>query len=166
MHGRECGQLQLLRGTPLLWLFVTDYPGCMNTVNSIMRPPSVIRNSITRLLLMAPGFLGIEIFLYLLMSRNLWKKKCVGTRLNNWTTFTFFQATEGKNNTKKPSTFNFVAQVKWSAWNDLGDMTKVCTIAYNWYQLANSVSEKNQCTHCRATKQLPHCSWRQKCCIY
>jgi len=36
----------------------------------------------------------------------------------------FKQATEGKNETKKPSAFNFVAQVKWTAWNDLGDMTK------------------------------------------
>lgn len=36
----------------------------------------------------------------------------------------FKQATEGKNTTKKPGAFNFVAQVKWSAWNDLGDMTK------------------------------------------
>jgi len=36
----------------------------------------------------------------------------------------FKQATEGKNTTKKPGMMNFVAQVKWSAWNDLGDMTK------------------------------------------
>ena len=40
------------------------------------------------------------------------------------------QATVGKCNTKKPGVFDFVGQAKWSAWSDLGDMTKVYEIAY------------------------------------
>lgn len=36
----------------------------------------------------------------------------------------FKQATVGSNNTDKPGAFNFVAQVKWSAWNDLGEMSQ------------------------------------------
>lgn len=36
----------------------------------------------------------------------------------------FKQATLGKNTTDKPGAFNFVAQAKWSAWNELGDMSQ------------------------------------------
>ncbi|XP_077972105.1 acyl-CoA-binding protein homolog 1-like [Styela clava] len=36
----------------------------------------------------------------------------------------FKQATLGKNTTDKPGAFNFVAQAKWAAWNDLGEMTQ------------------------------------------
>lgn len=36
----------------------------------------------------------------------------------------FKQATVGKCNTKKPGVFDFVGQAKWSAWNELSDMSK------------------------------------------
>ncbi|XP_039251757.2 enoyl-CoA delta isomerase 2-like [Styela clava] len=36
----------------------------------------------------------------------------------------FKQATVGKNTTDKPGALNFVGQYKWSAWTDLGDMSK------------------------------------------
>lgn len=36
----------------------------------------------------------------------------------------FKQATLGQNNTDKPGAFNFVAQAKWAAWSELGDMTQ------------------------------------------
>ncbi|XP_065676484.1 enoyl-CoA delta isomerase 2-like [Hydra vulgaris] len=36
----------------------------------------------------------------------------------------FKQATEGKCTTKKPGMFDFVAQAKWNAWNELGNLTK------------------------------------------
>ncbi|XP_038076462.1 enoyl-CoA delta isomerase 2-like isoform X2 [Patiria miniata] len=36
----------------------------------------------------------------------------------------FKQVTVGKCNAPKPGAFDFVGKAKWSAWNDLGDMTK------------------------------------------
>ncbi|KAJ8042173.1 Enoyl-CoA delta isomerase 2, mitochondrial [Holothuria leucospilota] len=36
----------------------------------------------------------------------------------------FKQATSGPCDTPKPSSINFVARAKWSAWNDLGSLTK------------------------------------------
>lgn len=36
----------------------------------------------------------------------------------------FKQAVVGKNDTAQPSSFNFVAKAKWSAWSSLGDMTQ------------------------------------------
>lgn len=34
------------------------------------------------------------------------------------------QATEGPNNTPKPSFYDLVGKYKWGAWKDLGDMSK------------------------------------------
>ena len=35
------------------------------------------------------------------------------------------QATVGVCNTEKPGTFDFVGRAKWSAWNSLGNLSKV-----------------------------------------
>lgn len=35
------------------------------------------------------------------------------------------QASAGKCNEPKPGAFDFVGKAKWTAWNDLGDLSKV-----------------------------------------
>ena len=36
-----------------------------------------------------------------------------------------FQGSIGKCNSPKPGAFDFVGKAKWTAWNDLGDLSKV-----------------------------------------
>ena len=41
------------------------------------------------------------------------------------TDFVCFQATVGKCNAPKPGMMDFVGKAKWTAWNDLGDLSNV-----------------------------------------
>ena len=41
------------------------------------------------------------------------------------TLFLFVEASAGKCNDPKPGAFDFVGRAKWTAWNDLGDLSKV-----------------------------------------
>ena len=41
------------------------------------------------------------------------------------TLFLFVEASAGKCNDPKPGAFDFVGKAKWTAWNDLGDLSKV-----------------------------------------